>query len=78
MPGFKTVLAKLRKLCLALPDTKETETWGKPHFRVADKIFVGCGEEDGMPVVGFKLEMDHAKAMIKIPGFWKAPYVGHK
>lgn len=72
------ILKKLRQICLALPDTKETETWGKPHFRVGDKIFAGCGEEDGKFVVGFKLEMQHARQMIRIPGFWKAPYVGHK
>ena len=40
-------LQKLRRICLALPEAVETETWGKPHFRVNDKIFCGCGEEDG-------------------------------
>jgi predicted DNA-binding protein (MmcQ/YjbR family) len=72
------VLDRLRKLCLSLPDTKETITWGTPHFRVGEKIFAGCGEEKGTPVIGFKLERDHAEAIIQDPRFWRAPYVGHK
>ena len=68
----------MRAICLALPDTKETPTWGQPHFRVGDKIFSGLGEEKGVLTVGAKLEMDHADAMIRRPGFSRAPYVGHK
>lgn len=68
----------MRQICLALPDTKETPTWGQPHFRVGDKIFAGCGEEKGRSVIGFKLEMDHADAVIQDPRFWRAPYVSHK
>ena len=74
----QVALRKLRRICLSLPDTHETLTWGKPHFRVADKIFAGFGEDKGTPVVGFKLEMGHAKQIIRDPRFWPAPYVGHK
>ena len=72
------VLAKMREICLSLPDTKETLTWGQPHFRVGEKIFSGCSEEKGKPVIGFKLEMEHADEVIKDPRFRRAPYVGHK
>jgi predicted DNA-binding protein (MmcQ/YjbR family) len=69
----------MREICLALPDTKETLTWGYPHFRVGDKIFAGWGAERGTQSIGFKLEMDHADAMvINDPRFTRAPYVGHK
>jgi len=68
----------MREICLSLPDTKETLTWGQPHFRVGEKIFSGCGEEKGKPVIGFKLEMEHADEVIKDPRFRRAPYVGHK
>jgi len=74
----RSVLDHMREICLALPETKETLTWGQPHFRVGEKIFAGCGEEKGRPVIGFKLEMDHADAVIQDPRFWRAPYVGHK
>jgi predicted DNA-binding protein (MmcQ/YjbR family) len=78
MAKTDAVLAKMREICLSLPDTKETMTWGKPHFRVGDKIFAGCGEENGRQVIGFKLQMAHAESVIKDPRFWRAPYVGHK
>ena len=74
----RSVLDHMRAICLALPETKETLTWGQPHFRVGEKIFAGCGEEKGRAVIGFKLEMDHADAIIQDPRFWRAPYVGHK
>src|SRR3954447_11870185 len=31
--------AKLRKLCLALPEAHEVEAWGEPTFRVRNKMF---------------------------------------
>jgi predicted DNA-binding protein (MmcQ/YjbR family) len=74
----ESVLKKIREICLALPDTKETLTWGEPHFRVGEKIFAGCGEEKGRLSIGFKLEMDHADAIVQAPRFRRAPYVGHK
>ena len=78
-PKAGSVLKRMREICLALPDTKETLTWGEPHFRVGDKIFAGCGDEHGQTVIGFKLEMDHADAVIQEdPRFRRAPYVGHK
>lgn len=67
---------KVRSLCLALPDTVLTMTWGSPHFRVADKIFCGFGSDDGKPVLGVKLERSHAQRVVKEARFWPAPYVG--
>ena len=71
-----SVLSALRRICLRLPDTTETLTWGEPHFRVANKIFCGCGDEGGRLKVGFKLEKDHAAAILGDPRFSRAPYVG--
>lgn len=67
---------KVRGLCLALPDTVLTMTWGSPHFRVANKIFCGFGSDDGKPVLGVKLERSHAQRVTKEARFWPAPYVG--
>lgn len=72
----RAAFAKVRALCLALPDTKLTMTWGSPHFRVVEKIFCGFGAEDGKQVMGVKLEMAHARSIIKDSRFWPAPYVG--
>ena len=70
------VLNRVRKICLALPDTKETLTWGHPHFRVGEKIFCGYGHEDGKASIGFKVTMDHQDALIMRDGFRIAKYVG--
>jgi predicted DNA-binding protein (MmcQ/YjbR family) len=78
MPKIDTVLKKMREICLSLPDTKETITWGEPHFRVGEKIFAGCGFERGKLTIGFKLEMDHADGIVQDPRFRRARYVGHK
>lgn len=72
--SFDQVLAKLQSLCLSLPRTKETQTWGKPHFRVGEKIFCGCGEDQGRPRIGLKMEKTDAQQMMKMPGIEKAPY----
>lgn len=72
------LLMKMREICLSLPDTQETMTWGAPHFRVGDKIFSGFGAENGKGSISFKLEMDHADARVQDPRFTRAAYVGHK
>ena len=69
-------LERLRGICLALPDTKETLTWGSPYFRVGDKIFAGYGDEDDRQTVGFKLEKPHAEAIVADPRFTPSKYVG--
>jgi len=33
-------LARVRGICLALPEATEKESWGSPTFRVCDRIFV--------------------------------------
>ncbi len=76
MAKIGAVLKKMREICLSLPDTKETLTWEKPHFRVGEKIFAGCSEQDGKPTIGFKLEKQHQAIVIEHPDFSKAPYVG--
>jgi predicted DNA-binding protein (MmcQ/YjbR family) len=68
---------KLSALCLALPDTKLTMTWGSPHFRVGEKIFCGFGvDADGAEVMSMKLAPEHARLVVKQARFRVAPYVG--
>jgi hypothetical protein len=35
----RSPLARLRALCLALPQVNEVEAWGEPTFRVRNKMF---------------------------------------
>ncbi|HUM11992.1 MAG TPA: MmcQ/YjbR family DNA-binding protein [Myxococcaceae bacterium] len=69
-------LTEMRRICLALPETTETMTWGQPHFRVRGKIFAGFGDHGGTFTIGFKLEREHADAAVQDPRFTRAPYVG--
>ena len=39
MPAVRSPLARLRKVCLALPEAHEVEAWGEPTFRVKGKLF---------------------------------------
>ena len=78
MATKQAMLSKMRRICLKLPEAVESIKWGKPHFCVHEKIFAGCDDSADRLVVGFKLEMAHAKAIIQMPGFSRAPYVGHK
>ena len=72
--SVEQVLDELRKICLVLPQTKETVTWGKPHFRVGEKIFCGCSEDQGRPILGLKMEPRESELMMRLPGIEKAPY----
>ena len=69
-------LTEMRRICLSLPETTETPTWGEPHFRVRRKIFAGCGNHGGVITIGFKLEREHADQAVRDPRFTRAPYVG--
>ncbi|MCK6448861.1 MAG: MmcQ/YjbR family DNA-binding protein [Planctomycetes bacterium] len=78
MSGATRTMQRVREICLAFEGARETPTWGKPHFRVGDKIFAGCEDEDGVVVIGFKLEKPAAAALIASDTRCsKAPYVGH-
>lgn len=78
-PVADPVYERLRALVLALPGTKETFTWGSPHFRVgpANKIFCGYGLEHGTPRMGVKTEKPlQAMLVASDPRFRIAAYVG--
>jgi predicted DNA-binding protein (MmcQ/YjbR family) len=73
----KTAFDRLSEICLALPDTKLTMPWGSPHFRVGEKIFCGCDEdENGALHASFKLEPSHGEVVLHDPRFRRAAYVG--
>jgi hypothetical protein len=47
---------QLRRLCLALPQAEERETWGEATFRVRDKIFAMGSSEGGFASVKASLD----------------------
>ena len=77
MATADSIYKQVRAICLSFPDTKETMTWGKPHFRVGEKIFAGFEEENGKPTIGFKLEKPPARELSARGARCRpAPYVG--
>lgn len=76
MTRYEQVLTGLRKIVLSLPEAVETNTWGSPHFRVANKIFAGYGEEKGEISMGVKVGKQIQGVYLKDPRFYKTPYVG--
>lgn len=67
---------KLRAICLALPETAETHTWGHPNFRVANKIFCAFEVYKDEPSICFKVGKPLLGVFLNDSRFYQTPYVG--
>ena len=71
---------RLRAICLALPEAIEKETWGRPTFRVRDKIF--AMETSGDAGIALLCKAPHGSQMVLVGAdparFFVPAYVGHK
>ena len=64
------VLAKLREILLALPDTSETASWGHPNFRAGKKTFAAFHEDaSGVPCIWLRVEPADARILLEDPRF---------
>lgn len=74
-------LDRLRKLCLALPDSYEQETWDLPTFRVRARIFAMFVASRGdRPAVWLKAPPGAQAILVGADAgrFFAPPYVGPK
>jgi len=72
--AYEAALAKVRSICLALPEAKEVEAWGQPTFRAGKKMFAGFGiDEDGLSL-GFKMNYERQDELLKDKRFYPTPY----
>jgi len=76
-------LARLRKICLALPEAHEVEAWGAPTFRVRNKLFAmyaaaGNHHGDGRASVWLKATPPNQALMVRADPsrYFVPPYVG--
>ena len=70
-------LAELREVCLALPESAEVESWGRPTFRAGKKIFaVFDGNDDHPYAVTFKPDPEERLALLEDQRFYVPPYFG--
>jgi hypothetical protein len=82
-PPIPSAVQRLRKICLALPETTEVEAWGEPTFRVKGKIFAmhassGNHHGAGRPAVWIlSVSMEQDMVLRARPDrYFKPPYVG--
>lgn len=73
-------IARLRRICLALPAAEEIETWETPTFRVRGKIFALVGSQGEAPAVWVKAPRGVQELLLEAAPerFFRPPYLGHK
>lgn len=71
-----TILEKLRRICLQLPGTSETVTFGHPTFQVDGKTFVVLEEYKGVLGIALKVGKLMQGVFLKDPRFFLTPYAG--
>ena len=69
------VLARLRSVCLGLPETSETASWGHPNFRAGKRTFAAFEWIKGRPSVAIHLgTADAAAFLLQNRGSFETPY----
>ncbi|MFB3738205.1 MAG: MmcQ/YjbR family DNA-binding protein [Candidatus Velamenicoccus archaeovorus] len=68
--------ATVRKLCLAMPDSEERETWDTATFRVRNKIFVMFSDGEREAWIKSTTDEQHALVAMDPDAFFVPPYVG--
>ena len=69
-------MAKLREICLALPEVQEVKTWGHPTFKAGTKAFAVLEPCNGHLCICFKATLPLQQLLVEDPRYFKTPYVG--
>src|SRR5450755_3060708 len=72
----KKILAKLREICLRLPKTSETTTFGHPTFQVGTKTFSVLETYKGELSICVKVGKNMQPVFLEDARFYRTPYVG--
>ena len=67
-------LERVRRLCLALPETSEMMAWGHPVFKAGTKTFVALEPVKGRPSIAFRLEPLDVDLLTSRGTFFETPY----
>lgn len=70
----RAVFARARRLCLALPESAETTSWGHPNFRVGKKTFCTFEMVSGRPSIAFRLSPADVDLVVRREPFFPTPY----
>jgi predicted DNA-binding protein (MmcQ/YjbR family) len=75
----REVLARLRPICLSLPETSEATQFGSPVWRAGKKVFAQawCYRTDLRLQLGFWVGIEQQGLLIRDHNFSIPPYMGH-
>ena len=76
-PAGRRVMAAMRKVCLALPETSEDAQFGQPVWRAGKKVFAQAYCYDGRWRVAFWVGIAAQGFMTQDPRFEIPAYMGH-
>jgi predicted DNA-binding protein (MmcQ/YjbR family) len=68
------VLARLREICLVLPEVRETTKWGHPTFEAGKKMFAVLDHYEGRDCIAFRTSLERVPAYLADARFFEAPY----
>jgi len=69
-------LLDLRKICMALPETREVVTFGHPTFQAGRVTYAVFEQYLGDWTVAFKADPDDRELLLQDQRFFVTPYVG--
>ena len=70
----RPVFARLRRICLALPDAVQKWSWNHPVFRVGTKSFCAFEVVKGRPSVAFRVTVSGARQFARKRHFFATPF----
>jgi hypothetical protein len=76
-PRAQQALARMRKICLALPETSESASFGSPTWRVGKRAFASLYDHKGL-TAAFWVGIERQGPLEMDPRFSIPPYLGHQ
>ena len=73
-PASNRTLQRVRRLCLALPETCEALAWGHPVFKAGTKTFAAIEPIKGRLSVAFRLDPVDVDLLLERKPFFATPY----
>jgi predicted DNA-binding protein (MmcQ/YjbR family) len=74
MESIDPVLHRLRALCLQLPETSESASWGHPNFRAGKRTFATFEIVSGRPSIAFRMDHADIQRLLRRRQFFPTPY----
>src|SRR4029077_12888392 len=68
------LLARLRDICLTLPEVRETVKWGHPTFEAGKKMFAVLDHYQGRTCIAFRASPERLPELLGDDRFYEAPY----